>query len=165
MDILDHATSWNAVLLIDEADVFLEERTNHDLQRNGLVSVFLRLLEYYEGIMFLTTNRVGTVDDAFKSRIHLAIKYPSLSAASQASIWTTFITKDGQRPKPVWLTEYLSGLAAEQLNGRYIKNIMRTAFALAKAAGRELEPSDIDVGVRAMKEFEHDFVNDPKAVG
>jgi hypothetical protein len=32
------ATSWNAVVLIDEADVFLEERKLHDLKRNGLVS-------------------------------------------------------------------------------------------------------------------------------
>jgi hypothetical protein len=32
------ATSWNAVVLIDEADVFLEERKLHDLKRNGLIS-------------------------------------------------------------------------------------------------------------------------------
>lgn len=45
--ILDMATTWKAVLLIDEADVFLEKRSLHDLQRNSLVSIFLRLLEYY----------------------------------------------------------------------------------------------------------------------
>jgi AAA+ superfamily predicted ATPase len=50
-------TIWNAVLLLDEADVFLEERSLHDLERNALVSIFLRLLEYYSGILFLTTNR------------------------------------------------------------------------------------------------------------
>lgn len=32
------ATTRNAVVLIDEADVFLEQRQNHDLQRNGLVA-------------------------------------------------------------------------------------------------------------------------------
>jgi len=35
---LSLATRWNAVVLIDEADVFLEERRNQDLKRNGLVS-------------------------------------------------------------------------------------------------------------------------------
>lgn len=50
-------TIWNAVLLLDEADVFLEERSLHDLERNALVSIFLRLLEYYRGILILTTNR------------------------------------------------------------------------------------------------------------
>lgn len=37
------------VVLLDEADVFLEQRTLTDLQRNALVSVFLRVLEYYDG--------------------------------------------------------------------------------------------------------------------
>jgi hypothetical protein len=47
-------------VLLDEADVFLEERDMKDLQRNALVSVFLRALEYYDGILILTSNRVGT---------------------------------------------------------------------------------------------------------
>ena len=61
--------TWNCVLLLDEADVFLEERSMSDLERNSLVSVFLRILEYYDGILILTSNRVGTFDEAFKSRI------------------------------------------------------------------------------------------------
>ena len=48
------------VVLLDEADVFLEERDMKDLKRNALVSVFLRALEYYDGILMLTSNRVGT---------------------------------------------------------------------------------------------------------
>jgi hypothetical protein len=59
------------VLLIDEADVFLEKRTLTDVHRNALVSVFLRLLEYYEGILFLTTNRVATVSIFSLSRSYL----------------------------------------------------------------------------------------------
>lgn len=62
-----------AVVLLDEADVFLEERDMKDLNRNALVSVFLRALEYYNGIVILTSNRVGTFDEAFKSRIQLAL--------------------------------------------------------------------------------------------
>lgn len=34
----DLAEAWNAVLLVDEADIFLEQRRNRDLARNGLVS-------------------------------------------------------------------------------------------------------------------------------
>ena len=37
--------------------------------------MFLRLLEYYKGVMFLTTNRVSAFDAAFQSRIHLTINY------------------------------------------------------------------------------------------
>jgi AAA+ superfamily predicted ATPase len=51
------ANAWDCVVLLDEADVFLKERTKMDLQRNTLVSVFLRFLEYYDGILILMTKR------------------------------------------------------------------------------------------------------------
>jgi hypothetical protein len=60
---LNVAHAWGAILLLDEADVFLERRGAHDIHRNALVSVFLRQLEYFEGILFLTTNRVETFDE------------------------------------------------------------------------------------------------------
>lgn len=50
------ASHWKAILLLDEADVVVKERTTSDVVRNALVSVFLRKLEYYDGILFLTTN-------------------------------------------------------------------------------------------------------------
>ena len=52
-DILEMCSRWNAVLLLDEADVFLEQRSLHELERNKLVSIFLRVLEYYEGMSYL----------------------------------------------------------------------------------------------------------------
>lgn len=56
--ILDICHTWGAILLLDEADVFLEKRNMQDIHRNALVSIFLRQLEYFQGILFLTTNRV-----------------------------------------------------------------------------------------------------------
>ena len=79
--ILDIAHSWGAVLLLDEADVFLEKREVHDIHRNALVSIFLRLLEYFQGILFLTTNRVETFDDAFQVR-----RYESFPTRSHATL-------------------------------------------------------------------------------
>ncbi|PVH80535.1 hypothetical protein DL98DRAFT_532071 [Cadophora sp. DSE1049] len=70
---------WNGVVLLDEADVYLESRTRGEVDRNALVSVFLRELERYQGIMFLTTNRIGTFDDAFLSRLHVGLLYKALS--------------------------------------------------------------------------------------
>lgn len=72
------AELWDCVLLLDEADVFLAQRTRTDIKRNSLVSVFLRVLEYFTGMLFLTTNRVGAFDEAFKSRIHISLYYPPL---------------------------------------------------------------------------------------
>ncbi|XTI91278.1 hypothetical protein V2W45_1459734 [Cenococcum geophilum] len=58
------ARHWDAILLLDEADVFLEERAPKDIARNGVISVFLRTMEYCQGIMLLTTNRVTEFDPA-----------------------------------------------------------------------------------------------------
>lgn len=84
---------WDCVLLLDEADVFLAQRSNMDMKRNALVSVFLRVLEYYNGLLFLTTNRVGTIDEAFKSRIHLSLYYPPLDKTQTREIFRLNITK------------------------------------------------------------------------
>jgi len=58
-------------------------------QQNRAV-VFLRILEYYEGILILTSNRVGTFDEAFKSRIQVAIHYDKLTKRSRRQIWQNF---------------------------------------------------------------------------
>lgn len=73
------ATQWKALLLFDEADVFLEKRSLRNLERNSLVSVLLRILEYFSGILFLTTNRVKTFNEAFQSRIHIAVQFKELN--------------------------------------------------------------------------------------
>lgn len=84
---------WDCVLLLDEADVFLSQRSKLDMKRNALVSVFLRVLEYYNGLLFLTTNRVGTIDEAFKSRIHMSLYYPPLDKTQTRDIFRLNITK------------------------------------------------------------------------
>ncbi|KAM5432030.1 hypothetical protein MferCBS31731_007700 [Microsporum ferrugineum] len=132
--ILDIAHSWGAVLLLDEADVFLEKRTIQDIHRNALVSIFLRLLEYFQGILFLTTNRVETFDDAFQSRIHVALRYGDLTTKAKRSVWKMFLdrvqTKDGLEVVKFSDKDY-DALARHNLNGRQIKNSVRTAQALA----------------------------------
>jgi len=44
-EILEVAHLWNAVILLDEADIFLEKRSDNDIHRNAMVGIFLRLLE------------------------------------------------------------------------------------------------------------------------
>ena len=69
-DILELSHRWSAILLLDEADVFLQQRDTKDVARNALVSIFLRQLEYYQGIMILTTNRLNDCDPAFESKLY-----------------------------------------------------------------------------------------------
>lgn len=87
------AESWGAIVLIDEADIYMEERQPQDLTRNHLVAGFLRALEYFKGILFLTTNRIGTFDEAFISRIHVPIYYPDFQPSDRIRVWDSFFEK------------------------------------------------------------------------
>ncbi|KLU92194.1 hypothetical protein MAPG_11140 [Magnaporthiopsis poae ATCC 64411] len=149
---------WDCVLLLDEADVFLSRREVYDLKRNALVSVFLRVLEYYSGILFLTTNRVGHLDEAFRSRIHISLYYPPLSEGQTVAIFDVNIRrlsriedekqklmeKEGsaitKRPKMIIdeksLIEYArwhwsAHESSERWNGRQIRNAFQIAYSLA----------------------------------
>ncbi|CAH0052382.1 unnamed protein product [Clonostachys solani] len=124
---LVYCKEWNAVLLLDESDVFLQERNVIDLRRNELVSIFLRLLEYYDGMMFLTTNRIKTMDPAFQSRIDLTVHYPDLSKSSRASVWRNFLQPGESTSTEIDFDE----LASHALNGRQIKNTVKLAKMLA----------------------------------
>ncbi|KAI1297570.1 hypothetical protein F5Y03DRAFT_278096 [Xylaria venustula] len=142
---------WDCVLLLDEADVFLAQRSKLDMKRNALVSVFLRVLEYYNGLLFLTTNRVGTIDDAFKSRIHMSLYYPPLDKTQTRDIFRLNIAKlreiEGQRHEmtgepPLRINEsQIIDFAARHFdenarstggwNGRQIRNAFQIASSLA----------------------------------
>jgi len=87
------AQDWGALVLIDEADIYMEERQTQDLERNHVVAGFLRALEYFRGILFLTTNRVGTFDEAFISRIHVPVYYAEFDDEQRARIWDRFFEK------------------------------------------------------------------------
>lgn len=150
--ILDVAQIWDAVILIDEADIFLEKRGN-DIVRNSLCAVFLRLLEYHQGVMFLTTNRVKEFDPAFYSRISIALRYGNLQAEAREQVWTNLLAAagiDGLDP---------AELAEVEVNGRQIKTIIRLAQGLARQQG-------VPVGIQHVNQtldIGRQFLEDIKA--
>lgn len=114
--------------------------------------VFLRVLEYYEGILFLTTNRVGAFDEAFKSRIHMALYYPFLEYTQTMSIWRSQMRRiRSQRSKKLEADEDKIINFAHELfikhqqptyhglrwNGRQIRNAFQSAVALAEYAVKD----------------------------
>lgn len=158
--ILDIAHSWGALLLLDEADVFLEKREVHDIHRNALVSIFLRLLEYFQGILFLTTNRVETFDDAFQSRIHVALRYDELMPKARKEIWRAFIARvreQGEAQVDTFTEEDYTALSRHRLNGRQIKNMARTAQALAINEGQKLTMNHIRRVLDVAETFDKDL--------
>ncbi|KAK5045947.1 hypothetical protein LTR84_008733 [Exophiala bonariae] len=159
-NILDIAHSWGAILLLDEADVFLEQRSIHDIHRNALVSIFLRLLEYFQGILFLTTNRVETFDSAFVSRIHLSLRFQDLTVKAKRTVWKLFIDRvrqqEGMEVQNINDSD-LSDLARRDVNGRQIKNLVRAAQALAIHEEKPLSMVHIRRVIDVAESFENDL--------
>jgi hypothetical protein len=167
---------WGCVVLLDEADVFLEQRTLTDLERNALVSVFLRVLEYYEGILILTSNRVGTFDEAFKSRIQLSLHYESLTKSQRRTIWDNFLNRlnnlenenssigpiEGRKRKFEEnrginfdeIERHLADLAEEQMNGRQIRNAITTARQLARFKDESMTYRHLEHVIRISRKFD-----------
>jgi AAA+ superfamily predicted ATPase len=121
--ILNMSHRWNAVLLLDEADVFLLKRNASDVNRNALVSIFLRQLEYFQGILILTTNRIEDCDPAFESRIHVTIHYEDLGKEARAQVWRTFLDRARGKNKTMEVTiddADIERLAEKPINGRQV---------------------------------------------
>lgn len=122
-----------------------------------MVSVFLRVLEYYSGILFLTTNRVSTFDDAFKSRIHIPIRYTDLSQSSRLQIWRSVCARV---PGGVTISDKeFQALAEDDLNGRQIKNVIKTAESLALFDGVQLDFKQLRQVTKIQATFEKDLSN------
>ncbi|KAJ4325077.1 hypothetical protein N0V84_003620 [Fusarium piperis] len=172
------ANRWDCILLLDEADVFLAERRREDFNRNALVagqynfvalnprsliepSVFLRVLEYYAGILFLTTNRIGDFDEAFASRIHMSLHYPPLDELSTTKVFKLNLGmiaaryQESGRKIKIDETEiihivgsYWRNHKEARWNGRQIRNACQTALALAEFDAQP-ENSKYDLKVRS----------------
>jgi len=129
-EILQLSARWDALVLLDEADSFLEARSSSSsLERNAMVSVMLRLCEYHQGILFLTSNRIDSLDPAFQTRITLALRYESLSMEGRSKVWENLLLKSGYESNMQSFD--LNELSKPALNGREIKNALRLAMALA----------------------------------
>ncbi len=120
--ILSLVCRWNAILLLDEADVFLECRSRYRLEYNALISVFLRQLEYSQGLIFLTTNRVTIIDEAIQNRIHLGLKYDDLKPRARESIWMAFLHQANSSARVNSITgKELKALGEKNINGRQVR--------------------------------------------
>lgn len=139
--ILKRASRWNAILLIDEADVYVHERGN-DLIQNAIVGVFLRVLEYHTSMLFMTTNRPDIVDDAIASRCVARIDYNYPNKEQQKMIWR--VLADSSTIK---LTDDSINAFVENHNdfsGRDIKNILKLANLKSVAENKPIDITHID---------------------
>ena len=139
-DALLRARRWNAVLLINEADVFVRARGG-DIVQNAIVGVFLRLLENLTGVCFLTTNMGTTIDDAVNSRalVHLEYRYPDAKERAELFRIQSAIQKV-DAPE----TTYERFAQKHNLSGRDIRQLVKLVKLLALQRGKAVSQEDLD---------------------
>lgn len=128
---------WGCIVLLDEADVFVKSRGDNIVQ-NAIVAEFLRTLEYFDGLLFMTTNRPDDIDDAIISRAAAIITYSPPNASHAMQIWKVMFAQNGVTPSDellVALTELFPSIAP-----RDIKMLLRLVLRVATAQEVELTP-------------------------
>ncbi|RSL62875.1 hypothetical protein CEP54_005464 [Fusarium duplospermum] len=160
------ASRWGAILLIDEADIFLESRRSSgevSLERNALIAVFLRQLEHSTGVIFLTSNRASNFDSAVKSRVHITFRYPFPSLSTRRRIWEDLIK--ARNVESVDLLKSLDAIAEHAMDGREISNTLNSAIDLANHEEEIFDKRHLDVAVKTWAlSCVHGFLKDKKLV-
>ncbi|EDN03897.1 predicted protein [Histoplasma mississippiense (nom. inval.)] len=152
-DIFKTASHFNAILLVDEADVFLHGRSVGGVHDHS-VTVFLRKLEYFEGALFLTTNRVDEFDDAILSRIHYKLKYEDLSREFRREVWRSFLSKSRTHKGSAQVSDdELHKLEGLDLSARDIKNLAMIAHALATVDEDRVSYGHLERAAASNEEF------------
>ena len=128
--ILQRATRWGAILLLDEADVYIRRRDN-DLEHNAIVAEFLRTLEYFNGLLFMTTNRIDDVDDAILSRCIAKIHYETPPRIDAMRLWKLLAEQLGADLSDD-LIDALTN-AWPQASGRDIKELLKLTTRYCRA--------------------------------
>ncbi|RSL40416.1 hypothetical protein CEP53_013374 [Fusarium sp. AF-6] len=149
------AAAWDAIILLDGADAFIAARGPRDVRRNELASAFLYELEYFSGIIFLTTNLpTGAIDGAFCSRanIHLVF-HPLFMPKKREKVWRMHLrrvpkqrdirsnSEGGEEvapdePNAMPLNdEEITQLGLWDLDGRQIKSAIQTVHSWCQNKG------------------------------
>jgi AAA+ superfamily predicted ATPase len=116
--------------------------------------VFLRQLEYFQGIIFLTSNRVSVFDQAIKSRIHLALQYASPGIQVRRTLWLKNLQSVPEEELDLDFEKALDAVQDTEMNGREISNSITTARTLAKSEGSRLKIEYLETIVAVWREFE-----------
>jgi hypothetical protein len=142
LEILRRAVRWDAILLLDEADVYIRCRDN-DLEHNAIVAEFLRTLEYFNGLLFMTTNRIDDVDDAILSRCIATIQYETPTKEDAILLWKSLAAQ---------FNADLSDDLIEQLTTTYSKASGRDIKELLKLTSKFCTAKNIPFSEDAFKQ-------------
>eukprot|EP01130_Rhizamoeba_saxonica_P011313 TRINITY_DN4696_c0_g1_i1.p1 TRINITY_DN4696_c0_g1~~TRINITY_DN4696_c0_g1_i1.p1 ORF type:complete len:797 (+),score=160.58 TRINITY_DN4696_c0_g1_i1:255-2393(+) len=166
-EVLTLAAHWGALVLLDEGDALVERRERGRLLLNSMTGVLLKLLESFEGAMFITSNRASEFDPAALSRVTLAIKYESLDENSRRIVWRNTLVrilaeemKDGAKVRNKEEAQTIideqfdiERLATFVSSGRGVNAIAKLAIGLAEYRKLDLNQDILDDALEVFKDF------------
>jgi AAA+ superfamily predicted ATPase len=110
----------------------MEQRSSNDIKRNAMVTIFLRMLERFDGILFLTTNRGDNLDIAIKSRLSIILDYKPFTKEERQLVWKNIINHQSKTIQFELSEDDLEQLSTKPLNGREIKHLVKMSIALSE---------------------------------
>jgi SpoVK/Ycf46/Vps4 family AAA+-type ATPase len=130
------AEQGEAVLVFDEADALFGKRSDvrdaHDRYANIEVAYLLQRVERYRGVVILTSNLNGNLDDAFLRRLDCVVEFPLPDEGERLCLWQRSFGSGA----PLAGDVDLAALAREfKLAGGHIRNVAVSAAFLAAADG------------------------------
>lgn len=141
------AADEGAVLFWDEADAMFYDRDS--ASRNWEVrdvNVLLQEMERFGGLCILATNRTVTLDKALERRVAVKVEFTPPDRPMRREIWRRL------PPEKLPLADdvELDGLAARELTGGEIKNVVLNAarIALARDPRGTVRAQDFDQAMR-----------------
>jgi SpoVK/Ycf46/Vps4 family AAA+-type ATPase len=156
------------VVLLDEADVFLQARDESgggDGKRNSMVAIFLRELEYFSGIVFLTTNILQSFDVAIRSRIHLGLGFEPPASHIRRQIWVQYLEKiPASEIDLPSISKAVEALELRELNGREISNAVNTARTMARFQGAKLQLQHLKDVLKVRDAFDKKIRDESRAL-
>ncbi|GMV41904.1 MAG: hypothetical protein AMXMBFR64_36200 [Myxococcales bacterium] len=165
-EIFGRARATHAILLFDEADSLFGKRTevksSNDRYANQEVNLLLQEIERFEGIVVLTTNLFGGLDDALKRRIHYRISFPKPELAERVTLWRRLIPREAPLAPDV---DFQALGKVYPFSGGNIKNAVLRAAYRACADGGVLTMRHLSDAARLECESAGILVREAPVVG
>lgn len=137
--VFQRAKRWNCALLLDEADVFVMTR-GRDVVQNAIVAEFLRTMEYFDGLLFMTTNRGDDIDEAILSRCAAIIHYDPPGPSLLPAVWRVMSENFEANLDEKLIAELIA--AFPDITPRDVKMLLRLTLRVSQARG---EPLSLDL--------------------
>ena len=148
--LFDAAETGHAIILFDEADSLFgkrsEVKSSNDRYANMAVNYLLQRLEVFTGIALLTTNHENAIDEAFRRRLAIHVRFAAPDQTARAALWSAML------PQRAAIADDVAPLILAHkydLSGGYIKNAVVRAAYLAASDNAAISMAHIERAAQA----------------